>query len=292
MPSSKKNNKAFDYAKSAITLFAISFFLFMSLCVLFYSYENGAQNYMFVFLIGIVLSSIELGSRYKDEPISVMICPPGMFYLVVNGALCCVGLFLLTTFKFKYSTPQNIDVTSNPISSTVSDIIYASLGTFVMMRSSVLKLGSENSQSQIELGLNILLKKLIDIIDRQVDRDQARRRSSDITKMLEQVSYISLWSKVKPFCFQVMQNVPEDEVKRVFTELHAIDASDEPVESKKLSIGLLLYNVVGKKLFYSILFDLKVHEESSNHEGEYGKSDSFEDSFGELLGQARVKSDT
>lgn len=249
-------------------------------------------DYIFVFTIGIVLSAIELGSRYKDEPISVITCIPGIFYLVINGLLCCIGLFLLYTFKIKYEVNANINIT-DAHASRVSDVIYAALGTFLMMRSSFLKLGSENNQSQIELGLNVLLKKLIDIIDRQVDRDQAQRRSRDITLMLKDVSYQSLWSRVNPFCFQVMQNVSEEEVKIIIGELLAIDASDDCQEVKKLSIGLILYNVVGKKLFASIISDLDV---CTPHAGDVitdntssEVEDDFKKSFGELVEQAKIK---
>lgn len=73
---------------------------------------------------------------------------------------------------------------------------------------------------------------MIDIIDRQVDRDQAGRRSKDITEILNDVSYEDLSSKVHPFCLQLMQNVPGDESETLFKELESIKASDVSLESK------------------------------------------------------------
>ncbi|WP_139070618.1 hypothetical protein [Aeromonas hydrophila] len=269
-----------------------AFVVFIAFCLLKFIYETNMADYFFVFSIGIVLSAIELGSRYKDEPISVITCAPGLFYLVINGALCCIGLFLLLTFKIKYAVSSSIEV-SDLSTSRVADVIYAALGTFLMMRSSFLKLGSENSQSQIELGLNVLLKKLIDIIDRQVDRDQARRRSSDITAMLKNVSYQALWSRVHPFCFQVMQNVSEEEVKAVIDELLIIHASDDCQEAKKLSVGLLLYNVVGKKLFSSIISDLGICTPGSDSPdpgvNRNPCEDDFNSSFSDLVEQVKIK---
>lgn len=281
-----------DWVWLVIHAIIFAFVAFIAFYLLNFIYEKNMADYIFVFSIGIVLSAIELGSRYKDEPISVITCAPGLFYLVINGVLCCIGLFLLITFKIKYTVSSSIAV-DDLSTSRVADVIYAALGTFLMMRSSFLKLGSENSQSQIELGLNVLLKKLIDIIDRQVDRDQARRRSSDITVMLQNVSYQALWSRVHPFCFQVMQNVSEEEVKAVIDELLTIHASDDCQEAKKLSVGLILYNVVGKKLFFSIISDLGISNSNADNPSPEENADQCEDdfnsSFSELVEQVKIK---
>jgi hypothetical protein len=47
------------------------------------------------------------------------------------------------------------------------DIMQAALGSMMIMRSSFIKLGND---SQTDLGLNIVLKKLLAMVDREVDR--------------------------------------------------------------------------------------------------------------------------
>lgn len=255
--------------------------------------DEGAMEYLCVFFIGSLLSAIELGSRYKDEPISVMVCIPGACYLIINGLICCVGLYFINVF----GTNEIIgELPSNVTSDTgkqVVNILYASLGSFFVMRSSFLKLGSESSSSQIDLGLNIILKKLIDIIDRQVDRDQAVRRSNDITVILKDVSYDALLSRVHPFCLQLMQNVPIEESELLYKELESIKASDRSAESKKLAIGLQLYNIVGKKLLASIVEDLKLKTSllgaSASRSDE---DDNFEDSFGDIVDEIKIRANT
>jgi len=240
-----------------ISICALLFYLFF--CVYKFIFDGDKIDYLFVFFIGILLSAIELGSRYKDEPVSVMVCIPGAIYLIINGLICCVGLFFIHTFGIKENITEQIGGSANTeLSNQVANVLYASLGSFFVMRSSFLKLGTENSQSQIDLGLNLIVKKMIDMIDRQVDRDQARRRSKDITEILRDVSYEALSSRVHPFCLQVMQNVPEEELGRLFKELQAINSSDDCDDSKKMAVGLQIYNIVGSNLFSSIVDDLGV----------------------------------
>jgi len=254
---------------------------------------KGNKDYLYVFIIGGVLSAIELGSRYKDEPISVMTCFPGAFYLVINGLICCLGLFFINTFGTHEPITKTMDVANtDKFSIHVANILYAALGSFFVMRSSFLKLGSDNSQSQVDLGLNIILKKMIDMIDRQVDRDQARRRSKDITRILKDVSFDSLSSRIHPFCMQVMQNIPEAEIENLFRELKEISASDDCDESKKMAIGLQIYNIVGKRLFSSIIEDLELIQMPPSNGGPEvppPPKNDFTHSFSEIIEQVNPK---
>lgn len=272
-----------------ITLFALALVIINK----FFRFQlpEGNKDYLYVFSIGLLLSAIELGSRYKDEPISVMTCFPGAFYLVTNGLICCLGLFLINTFGTHEPITKTMGIANtNAFSTRVANILYASLGSFFVMRSSFLKLGSDNSQSQVDLGLNIILKKMIDMIDRQVDRDQACRRSKDITRILKNVSFDSLSSRIHPFCIQVMQNIPEAEIDSLFRELKEISSSDDCDESKKMAIGLQIYNIVGKKLFASIIDDLELIIIPSNDDNPKATSaNDFTHSFSEIIEQVNLK---
>lgn len=281
--------------------YKVFFFVFMVIIfivieLIAYNFINGnrhVKDYMFVFFIGLILSAIELGSRYKDEPISVMLCTPGAFYLVVNGLICCVGLFIIQTFGMPDTENASFTPT-DAFGTRVLHVLYASLGSFFVMRSSFLKLGSENSQSQIDLGLNLILKKLIDMIDRQVDRDQASRRSRDITNLLKNVSYNSLSIRIHPFCLRVMQNVPPEEIDAFFTELKSIETSDDCDDTKKMAIGLQIYNIVGRKLFESVVRDLQLEdkpdEAGQDSPPETAEGEDFNHSFGEIVDEIQVTS--
>lgn len=296
--STAQNSKVeFSWAKlwfALIKLIIIAMIFVLINKIFVFSLPTINQDYIYVFFIGLLLSAIELGSRYKDEPISVMTCFPGAFYLIINGLICCLGLFFINTFGTHEPIEKTMDIVNkNEYSLHVANILYASLGSFFVMRSSFLKLGSDNSQSQVDLGLNIILKKMIDMIDRQVDRDQARRRSKDITRILKNVSYDLLSSRIHPFCLQVMQNIPEIEIETLFRELKEISSSDDCDESKKMAIGLQIYNIVGTKLFSSIVEDLDLISTpvpDANNHAESPPTNDFSHSFSDIIEQVHTRS--
>ena len=212
-------------------------------------------DYAIVWCIGILFSAIELGSRYKDDPWSVIASSPGFVYLLTNGLVCCFGLYMITIFNLTDKT-----VGLSELAIRTRDILFASLGSFFIMRSSFLKLGSDNSQ--LDLGLNLVLKKLLEMIDRQVDRLRANRRSEDITTILKNVSYEDFNKQLYPFCIQVMQNITQEEREKLLYELKTIDSSEDSESTKKLSAGLQVYNIVGRGVLKSAVEHLGLEKDT------------------------------
>lgn len=252
-------------------VFPICVFLFhVAVFVLVYKYQsNLILDYFSVWLLGAIFSSIELGSRYKDDPWSVISSSPGACYMLTNALICCFGLFIIITFGLSLE----IDESLPEVAQRTSDILCASLGSFFIMRSSFLKLGNENTQ--FDLGLNLVLKKLLEMIDRQVDRVRASRRSNDITRILKQVSYDDVQSKLKTYCLQVMQNVPPDETEKLFVELKKIEASDDCEETKKLSAGLQIYNIVGKSVLEAAVTNLELEKKAPQENTDSNREEVF-----------------
>ncbi|MEH6530758.1 MAG: hypothetical protein V7735_05350 [Photobacterium frigidiphilum] len=232
---------------TVLTIHAVTFF------AIFQSDNQLLSDYIIVWGGGVLLSSVELGSRYRDEPSSVLISSPGILYLSVNGLISCLGLFCVLTFSLHIEVD---DVLSLDAQRTM-DIMQATLGSMFVMRSSFLKLGHD---SKIDLGLSIVLKKLLDMIDREVDRVRAAKRSKDVTGILSHVSYSDTRNKVIPYCLEVMQNVSPEERRRLKFDLNAIDAQDEKVDriTRKFSVGLIIYNIVGKTVLEAAVNDLKL----------------------------------
>jgi len=89
---------------------------------------------------------------------------------------------------------------------------------------------------------------------------------------------------------QVMQNIPEAEIDSLFRELKEISASDDCDESKKMAIGLQIYNIVGKKLFASIIEDLElIMTPPIENKPEAPPVNDFTHSFSEIIEQVNPK---
>ncbi|MBM5145951.1 hypothetical protein [Vibrio parahaemolyticus] len=210
-------------------------------------------DFIAVTIIGVAFSAIELASRYRDDPSSVLQSSPGRLYLVINGLICIAGLYLVLVFKIGYQVDDYLDDTAQ----RVADVIQASLASFLVMRSSFLRLGQNN---EWDLGLNAVLKKLLHIVDREVDRRRAVTRSKDIVKMFKDLK-IEYTEFVFLFCLQAMQNVEPDEIKEINIDIKSLTASEEfqSVEAKKtqqLGIGLRLYSIVGKEVLEAAVQDV------------------------------------
>ncbi|GIU50455.1 hypothetical protein TUM4438_36520 [Shewanella sairae] len=222
-------------------------------------YNDTLNSYICVLLLGSIFSSIELGSRYKDEPFDAISSMPGFFYILVNGFICCVGYYLIITFSLNVTVPDYLNETAQK----ASDILLASISSFLIMRSSFLTLGSENNQ--IDIGLSVIIKKLIFIVDRQVDRHQAAKRARNITEILKDVSLKQIKVQVIPFCVQVMQNVPKEEIDNLYKEVESLVISETSSEMKKeyedtqkLQAGLLIYTLVGYKVLETAIKQLNM----------------------------------
>lgn len=252
--NASKNCKCEDN-KKLITL-SKAFILAYLLVFVGVIYTFGLEysvDFIAVTVVGMTFSAIELASRYKDDPASVLRSSPGRLYLVINGLICIAGLYLVLVFKMGYQVDDYLDETAQ----RVADVIQASLASFLIMRSSFLRLGQNN---EWDLGLNAVLKKLLHIVDREVDRRRAVTRSKDIVKMFKDLR-IEYTEFVFLFCLQAMQNVEPDEIKEINIDIKSLTASEEfqTVEAKKtqqLRIGLRLYSIVGKDVLEAAVQDV------------------------------------
>lgn len=233
---------------SYITYVAIALHIF-SLFGIALSDSLVLLEFIIVWFVGAFLSSIELASRYKDDPTSVLASRPGLLYLSINGLISFFALYCINVFGWH----AEVDDSLSSLAQISLDIIYAALGGMFLMRSSFIKLGHD---SQIDLGLNLLLKKLLDMIDREVDRVRASKRSKDVTTILRGVTYADVKEKVVNFSLSVMQNISIDERRDFRIELNEIESRDDSLDTKKYSIGLLIYDLVGQDVLKSAVSDL------------------------------------
>lgn len=229
-------------------------------------------DYLLTWFFGATLSGIELSTKYKDDPASVLTSGPGLLYLSINGLLCILSLYIIEIFDLAILIEGS---KNDGIDQRTMGIIQASLSTFFIMRSSFLKLGHD---SQVDLGLSSVMKKLLEIIDREVDRVRATKRSKEITNLFRGVPHKNT-RHVFDFCLNIMQNMSANEAAEIQKKVEELDSvigaddkSDQDLNGFQFAIGLALYNVVGIKVLESAVKDLKLNQHSpsdstdNNHE--------------------------
>jgi hypothetical protein len=97
----------------------------------------------------------------------------------------------------------------------------------------------------IGVGPSSLLQIFRDAADRAVDRLRAQDRSGDVSRVMEGISYDKASRGLTLYCLALMQNVPDDEQKRLDDSLALLDNAAIDPAIKVRILGLHLMNVVG-----------------------------------------------
>ena len=186
-------------------------------------------------LLGILVGLAELVSRYRDAPQSVLYKPPALVYLVLNGAASGLALALIRAFGWRFGAGAD----------TVRwvQLLVAGVGAMALFRTSLFTVRA--GDRDIAVGPATFLQIFRDAADRAVDRLRARARSLHVGKLMDGVDYGKASEGLIPYCLALMQNVPDDEQKKLVQAVKLLDA--EPIEPavKVRILGLLLMNVVG-----------------------------------------------
>ena len=99
--------------------------------------------------------------------------------------------------------------------------------------------------ADVPVGPSSFLKVLLDAADRGVDRGRAKSRVTEVMNAMTGVSFQKAQAGLPVFCFELMQNVPEQDQRVVADELNKLSAAAMDDEIKAVVLGLKLMNVVG-----------------------------------------------
>lgn len=192
-----------------------------------------AANYCFAALIGIATGGTELMSRFRDRPLAVVVSAPGLFYMAINGAASVLALYLMIVWHL-------ID------EDWVKRVLVAGLAAMGVFRAGLFttKVGSR----EVAFGPNMVLKVVLDVLDREYDRAAAFRRSGIILKAMAGIDFTQGKASLKELCLSLMQNVTGDERKAVDDEIKRLDELGDSTigEAKAMALGLSLIGIVGE----------------------------------------------
>lgn len=194
-------------------------------------------NYLLVVAVGGLVGSTELMSRYRDAPFAPLISAPGLFYVGLNAIASALAYFLLGALTDQFSDTST--------KTQIYRVLLASVGAMAFFRSGLftIRLGDDD----VPVGPNLILQVLLAALDRTYDRIRAAPRSREAARIMAGVSFELAAPALPSFCFNLMQNVSDEEQDAVADELAALDTTTMNDESRTLILGLTLVNVVGTK---------------------------------------------
>ena len=193
----------------------------------------SAANYSFAALIGIATGGTELMSRFRDRPLAVVVSGPGLFYMAINGGASILALFLITQWHWIDDDP-------------IKRVLVAGISAMAVFRAGLFttKIGNK----EVALGPNLILKVVLDVLDREYDRKSAFRRSGIIAEAMGGIDFKQARTSLTELCFSLMQNVTGEEREALQRHADYLDElGDETLgEAKAMALGLSLIGIVGE----------------------------------------------
>jgi len=196
-------------------------------------------QYVLVVAFGLLIGVAELTARYRDAPARAVLSLPALLYLGLNGAASATALALIHGFGWSFGLEA-----TNAAAVWWTQVMVAGFGAMALFRSSLLMI--RVGTSDVSVGPGGILQVVLDAADRAVDRTRAGPRADAVARIMQDVSFARAQIALPTLCFSLMQNVPEEEQRRLLREISELEQAPISDAAKALSLGLSLMSVVGE----------------------------------------------
>jgi hypothetical protein len=199
---------------------------------------------------GLLVGATELLGRYRDEPLRALVRLYGVMYMGFNAAVS-VGMFVLIYTKHESALP-----TLSPLDGA----LLSGFGAMALLRSKFLTFRTK-SDEEIPIGLDVVVRKLLDVADRGVDRSQSHDRWKAIFDNLKIITDPSAFEDLVAFLRTVLkgyQGVSSDELTTfdmTITELKSDVAHN--VTFRAMTAGLAFQQIAGTQNFVKAIKQFK-----------------------------------
>jgi len=194
------------------------------------------QGFAAAGVLGALVGTAELMSRYRDRPSALLGVASAWFYVLLNAAASGGVLWLIRAFDWRFGS-------SSPDQTAALQVLVAGLAALALFRSSLfnVRIGDQ----EVGVGPNLILAMLLGVADRGVDRVRAKDRSQQVTRIMRGVRFARARVALPAFCLALLQNLPEQEQQDLATAVESLAASEMTDTQKSYALGLLLINIVG-----------------------------------------------
>lgn len=171
-------------------------------------------DYVLVCLFGVLAGAAELLSRYRDAPFRAMRRRFGIIYLAVNAAAGVAGLLAVHALDLRFGLEDGTRL-------RWTRVLVAGFSSVALFRSSLFTVRA--GDRDVPIGPAAALQQLLLTLDREVDREQADRRT---TFLAEQCAGLPADTRtlrsLTALCLAIMQNVSAVEQNQVKEQTESI----------------------------------------------------------------------
>ncbi len=212
-----------------------------------------------VALLGGIVGTAELVSRYRDAPTGALRTKPAFFYIAINTAASLGALALAKLFGWKF----NFGDPNSGASAEWSLVILCGISAMALFRSSLFirKIGDRD----IGIGPSSFLQVFLSAADAEVDRQRALYRSNKVAEIMKDVDYAKAVKVLPPYCIALMQSLPDDAQRDLVKAVELLDKADMEPELKVRTLGLELVNIFGVPVLEQAVKSLGDQLQSTAH---------------------------
>ncbi|GJD51460.1 hypothetical protein OPKNFCMD_4214 [Methylobacterium crusticola] len=209
-------------------------------------------SWVWVGLIGLLVGTVEIIARYRDDPWRAVRSGPALLYIAIN---VLIGLTMLACLRLIEPDWLFKDLATTPGKQKLFLVLAAGFGAVALFRSSLFKI--KTVDGDLGIGPSIILDTLLFASDRAIDRDIAAPRGVAVAAIMSGVSFDRARIPLPAYCFALMQNVPPQEQKDLAEQVKDLAAVEMKPRIRALNLGLALMNVVGTGVLRQAVTDLK-----------------------------------
>ena len=197
----------------------------------------SSLDFLWVALLGGLVGTGELITRYRDAPTASLRSLAALFYIALNALAAILALAMVRAFGVDFGLAADTAVRS------WVQVLAAGFSALAVLRMSFFTLRA--GDQDIGIGPSSLLQILLGASDRAVDRMRASVRATEVARIMAGVVFAKAAEALPAYCLQLMQNLPADDQAALARQLVALRGSTMDDSIKVLNLGLVLMNAVG-----------------------------------------------
>ena len=192
----------------------------------------------FAALLGGVIGGAELAACYRDRPVTAVLSPSGLMYVLVNAAASVIALIAVETMGWRFGLPDF----APPASLYFVQVMAAALGAAALFRMSFTLAQDRN----ISLGPIAVLHGMLKIVDGALERKRALSRLSH--NDLAGLSFDRDHAALTELCCHALQQYELAEAQRLGELANDLRRREDLTDADKLDcFGLELTRLVGER---------------------------------------------
>lgn len=197
------------------------------------------ENYVLVFVAGVLVGLGELLSRHRDYPRQAAISVPSFAYLMLNGILSVVALLIVSL-----SPPDWLQ--NGTELDPVKTFLVVGFGAAAFFRSSFFKLRTPDGD--ISVGPGLIIDVFLRVIDDSVDRKLGETRLDDASSIMRGVSFPKAAKALPTYCFAGLRRLSPDAQQQAALQIKALHEADMDEQAKVVALGLTIMTLTGKPI--------------------------------------------